>query len=101
MPGHTWEKPEKYQTWTANQANQNEWPEGNPEEMPHKRNSNCHEGATQGFSPFESAHESIHTYNNIFVLLINICFTTFHVCENYFPQSQRAKALVTDHWSSG
>ena len=47
MPGHTWEEPEKYQTWTVNQANQNEWPEGNPEEMLHKCNSNCHEGATQ------------------------------------------------------
>ena len=27
------------------------------------------------------------------------CFTTFHLCGNSFLQSQRARALVTDHWS--
>ena len=34
-----------------NQANQNDWPkETNPEELPHKSNSNYDEGATQKLS---------------------------------------------------
>ena len=28
------------------------------------------------------------------------CFTTLHLCGNPFLQSPRARALVTDHWSS-
>ena len=29
------------------------------------------------------------------------CLTIFHLCGNSFLQSSRARALVTDHWSSG
>ena len=38
----------------------------------------------------------------VFFLLINspLFFTTFLLCGNSFLQSQRAQALVTDHWSS-
>ena len=39
------------------------------EEMFHKRNSNCHKGATQ--RPSESTHVSIHRYCTLFFLLIN------------------------------
>ena len=40
---------------------------------------------------------SIHTV--IFFFPLNkYLFHYFPFCEKYFPQSQRAKALVTDHW---
>ena len=50
MHAHTWKDPEIYQIWIVNQANQKKLAKGQPEEMPHKSNSNCHKGATQGLS---------------------------------------------------
>ena len=53
---------------------------GNLEDMPHKSNSNCHEGTTQGLSLWVY-RVSVHTYCTLF--LPNqyfTCITTFHLC---------------------
>ena len=53
-------------------------------------------------SPSGPARVSIHKHytllppNKYFT-----CLTTFHLCGNSFLQSQRIRAFVTDHWSSG
>ena len=53
-------------------------------------------------SPSESAPVSIHTYCTLFPLNKYLtCVTTFCLGGNYFLQSQRARALVTGHRSSG
>ena len=49
----------------------------------------------------DSARVSTHTHCTLFFLWINTCFTAFCLCGNSFLQSQRARALVTDHWTSG
>ena len=65
---------------------------GNLEETPHKNNSNCHEGATQGLSllvwPCLTARAVLFPPDKY-------ChqFTTFHLCGNSFLQIQRARAL--------
>ena len=54
-------------------------------------------------SPSELARVFIHTYCPYFFPLNKYftCFTTFHLCGNSFLQSWGARALVTDHWSTG
>ena len=53
-------------------------------------------------SPSESARVSIHKYCSLFPLnKFFTHFTTFHLCGNSSLQSQRARASITDHWSSG
>ena len=70
-----------------------EWlAKGNPEEIPHKSNANCHEGATQGLSP-ESARVSLHTSCTLFFLLLILCFTTFCLCGSSFLHSGRCGPL--------
>ena len=54
---------------TASGLGKSKWlAQGNPEEMPHKSNWNCHEGATQPLSSSEPAHVSIQTYYTLFPL---------------------------------
>ena len=81
---------------------QSKWlAKGNPEEITHKSNSNCHGGETQLLSLPESAHVSVYTYCTFFPLKKYFtCFTTFCLYGNSFLQSQRARVLVTDHWSN-
>ena len=50
MRAHTWEDPEIYQIWIANQASQNDWPKETWKEVLHKSNSNCHNSTTQGLT---------------------------------------------------
>ena len=94
--GGSWDTPDDCE------PGKSEWlAKGNPEEIPHKSNSNCYyECVTQQHR--DSPSESIHSYctrfppNKYFT-----CFITFCLCGNSFLQSQRARALVTDHCSSG
>ena len=61
--------------------------------MFHKSDFNCHKGKTQGFLS-ELTLVSIHTYWTLFLpSKYFTCFTTFCLYENYFLQSQRARAL--------
>ena len=72
----------------------------NPEETLHKSNTNCLEGATQGLSlssPCVYPHVLCSFPPNEYCT----CFATSHLCGNSFPQSRRARGLVTEHWSSG
>ena len=84
------------------ESGKSEWSaKGNPEEMLHKRNSNYHEGTTQGVSLRISPcayPQMLYSFplNKYFT-----CFTTFCLCGYSFLQNWRARALVTDHWSSG
>ena len=74
---HTWKDPEKYQIQIVNQANQKWLAKGNPEEMPHKSNSNCNEVTKKLW---------VYTYVYLYILysfflLINFtCFTIFCLC---------------------
>ena len=80
----TWENPEIYQIETVNQANQDDWPKETWKKCPIK----VIQTATRlqlGDSVPESTRVSIHTV--LFFLLINTCFTTFHLCRNAFLQS--------------
>ena len=72
----------------------------NPEETLHKSNTNCLKGATQGLSlssPCVYPHVLWSSPPNEYFT----CFATSHLCGNSFPQSRRARGLVTEHWSSG
>ena len=73
---------------------------GNLEEISHKSDSDHHEGMTPQLYVFP------HVYPHLLYLFFPLnkhvtSFTTFHLWGNSFLQSQRASALVTDHWSSG
>ena len=73
---------------------------GNLEEMAHKSHSKCHKGVTQRLSLW--AHTCVYLHvlysffppNKHFVSLLSI------FCGNSFLQSLRARAFVTDHWST-
>ena len=74
------------------------------EEIPHKSNSSCHKGMSQHLllSLPEFAYVSIHTGCTFFSLNKHVtCFTTSCLYRNSFLQSRRARALVTDHSSTG
>ena len=62
---------------------------GNPEEMPHKIDSNHHKGMALP----RSTCVSIHTYCTLSPDKHLTCFTTFSLCGNSFLQNWRAKAL--------
>lgn len=67
------------------------------EEITHESNSNHCKGRTQWLSPW-AAHVSVCT---LFPLNKHYtCCTAFHLWE-FFLQSRRARALVTDLWSGG
>ena len=68
---------------------------GNPEEMSHKSNSNCHDGVTQRFC-LSTRTVLFFSPGKYFT-----CFTTFCLCGNSFLQSWMTRALVTDQWSTG
>ena len=70
---------------------------GNLEEMPHKSDSSCHEGATQQLSLPESTRVSFHT--DCTILLLNKHFT----CFTTFPLFAKIHFYITDiprscHW---
>ena len=65
----------------------------NPEETPHKSNSNCLEGATQGLS-LSSPCVYPHTLCSFPPNEYFTCFATFRLRGNSFPQSRRARGLV-------
>ena len=88
MHVHTWEDPEIHQIWTVNQTNmdcepdKSKWlPKENPEEMPHKSNSNYLKGMTQQLrnSPSESACVSIYTYCTLFPLINTLLATLLSI----------------------
>ena len=59
----------------------------------------CHEGATQWLSIWVCLLSIPRVLNSSLPSKYFTCFTTFHLCGKSFLQSQRARALVTDHWS--
>ena len=73
---------------------------GNLEEMAHKSHSKCHKGVTQQLSFWAHTCVCLHVLylffppNKHFVSLLSI------FCGNSFLQSLRARAFVTDHWST-
>ena len=85
----------KYGLWTK--ANQNDWPKKN-----HKKRPIEDIQIAIGFhSEILSLPVCLSTHTILFFLSQNTCFITFCLCGNSFLQSQKATALVTDHWSSG
>ena len=70
-----------------------EWlAKGNPEEIPHKSNAHCHEGATQGLSLWVGLCVCPTSYT-LFLLLMTLCFTTVCLCGDSFLHSGRCGPL--------
>ena len=87
---HTCKDAETYQIWTLKQANQNDWP---------KETQKCPIKVIQtttrvqlSNSPPEPARVSVHICCTLFPPNKHL-FTTFHLVEIIFLQSQRARAL--------
>ena len=73
-----------------------EWlAKGKPEETPRVSDLNCYEGATRGLSLWGRLCVPPHVPDSFLLI------TTSRLRGNSFVQSQRARAFVTDHWSSG
>ena len=91
----------KYKLATQNESDNSKWlAKGKQEEMPHVSDFNCHRSTVQGLSLWVRTCVYAHILYSFF-LLITTCFPTFCLCGNSFLQSQRARPLVTDHWSNG
>ena len=102
MHGHTWEDPERYKTWTVNQANQNDW----PKETQKKWNSNFNEGTTQEvslqISPWAYPH-MLYSFplNKYFTCFITFQFWGILFCKAKGPGSlSLTTGLVARIWCS-
>ena len=90
--GGTWE------TWNMDfEPGKSKWmAKGNPEEMPRKSNSNCHEGATQWFSLPLSLLMGLSTHTIIFSPLNRYLFHYLPFLWEFF--SAKSKGQGPCHW---